>query len=207
MFSKAKMSWIAGLMLISSLAQAQGGTSSTSTQGYFSRPVATSGIRVGVFMPILEFETKLEWGGFRTSSNEQRIDRTAGVSVGYAHFPVGVVGFSGDFALMEMYEKNNGNDATVTLARLDGNVGYAVNEIFYFKGGANLSGFTQSAIRDELKPSVGLQTYAGFQLNEHFGAEVGYVYMSQRGEEDTSIGKVEVTTIERGLEFRLNGTF
>lgn len=204
---------IAGLVLSTSLANAQGGTSSTRSTDLNERGFAARGVRVGVFMPILEREMEYEFksiGNAKFGSNEEKIDRTLGASIGYASLPVGRVGFDGNFALMEMSDKDDrdGDTSSVTLARIDGNVGYAVNEIFYFKGGLNISGFTQSKLREQYGPSVGLQGYLGFQATPNMGAEIGYVSMSQRGEIKNSLfGEVEVTTRERGLELRLNGTF
>jgi hypothetical protein len=198
---------VASLMIFSAVANAQGGQTSARQSDTYERPYAAKGVRFGLFASALEFEVEAERGNNKSSSDDLKIDQTVGISAGYAWMPVGRVGFTGALSFMEVTEKEDGEKGTLALGRIDGNVGYAVNEMFYFKGGLNVSSFMQSDTREELGPSIGLQTYLGLQFTKNLGAELGYVYMTQRGEIDSILGEIEVTSIFRGLELQLTGTF
>ncbi|MGE3683826.1 MAG: hypothetical protein AB7G93_19075 [Bdellovibrionales bacterium] len=147
---------------------------------------------------------------FRTKSDGRPVSRTeylepsAGISLGYAHLPSRGLGWIGGFTFSELRDKSDDGDLyKVTMARIEANLAYVLKPRLYFKGGPNVSGFTQSDIRDEWNPYIGAQAAVGVQFNQRFGVEFGYMYMQQRGEGE---GR-EIKLTERGPEISLTATF
>ncbi len=165
---------------------------------------SAKGFRVALIKPFLDYEVKQEFLGVNASS-EGDLEKEIGFSVGYAYLPVQKLGFTGNLSYISL----DGDDADsdkATLLRIDGNLAYSVNEMVSFKGGLNISNFTDDEM-DELDPSIGLQFGAGIQITKNFGVDASYVIMQQYAKQDTIFGENEIRVFEKGIEVALHATF
>jgi hypothetical protein len=165
-----------------------------------SSRISARGLRVGAWFPNLN--TKIGGGA------AHRIDRTFGVTAGYASLPVRKLGWIANVGLFEMteYERSitgGSKEDSATLAKLDANLAFAITENFYFKAGGNVSGFTQTDNKDNFDPGFGYQAGLGAQLNSHLGIEVGWINMVQYGTDNVRGQEFKAT----GADVGITGTF
>ena len=159
-----------------------------------------NGFRVAVLRPSLKYRFEAESEG-RKAHNSEFIDETWGLSAGYAYIPVRRLGFVGSVASMELEESGQ----TLNLARAEGNIAYAFNNIIYIRGGLNFSGYTSREWNDLFNPSFGVQAAGGVQINRYIGAELGFTIMNQTGEAFQD--RVDLNTRVSGLDLSLHATF
>lgn len=164
-----------------------------------SAPVvnAARGIRVAAWLP----NVKSELG----DQGEARIDRTFGVTAGYASLPIRKLGWIANVGLFEMteYARENDSEQTASIARLDANLAFAINRYLYLKAGGNVSGFTQSNQQENFEPGFGYQGAVGMQINEKVGFEIGWIQMAQIGTNEADGEDLKMD----GLDFGIHGTF
>lgn len=158
---------------------------------------AARGIRVAAWLP----NVKMELG----DQGEARIDRTFGVTAGYASLPVRKLGWIANVGLFEMteYARESDSEKSSSFARLDANVAFAMNRYLYLKAGGNITGFTQSNNQENFEPGFGYQGALGMQVSEQIGFEVGWIQMAQIG---TNANAGEDLKMD-GLDFGIHGTF
>lgn len=161
--------------------------------------VSSRGVRVSLFKPFLAAEVELSSGG-QSASLTGTVNPSLGLSLGYVSLPVGSLGWGTNVAYIDISSTNS--RSSIGLGRIDGNLGYAFNEIWNWKGGLNFSKFVSGELK-ELEGSFGLQTSVGAQFTRNFGIDLGLVSMSQ----SKSIEGAKVDLREAGLELGLNATF
>lgn len=191
------------VLCVASTSFAQG----VSKENYKGAPQADSsvsaqGLRVAFVKPVLTLKVKATLEGYGSNSNSEKIDEANGVSIGYAHLPVGRPGFTTNFALINLKEKG---DDSASFLRIDGNLAYAVNQTVSFKGGLNIATVNKSEFRKTMEPGIGVQASVGLQLNKNIGIDAGFVQMRQnsKGRYD----KIKISAQETGPELALTGTF
>jgi hypothetical protein len=191
----------AGLLTVSAFAAPK-----TSTKAKAAKPSVTaskapeSGIRVALVKPFLDFRADLSRDG-RSVNARENLDQVLGVSAGYAHLPVRKIGWTSNFTVMEMEDDGE----TLGLARIDGNVGYAVLPNLNFKGGLNLSKFIAAPSEDieDLDAQFGFQASIGIHIAREISMDLGWVTMHQAD----NIKGTDVEFRQTGIELGLNGTF
>jgi hypothetical protein len=165
-----------------------------------ARTISAKGIRAGLWVPSLS--TKIG------NERSRRMDRTVGVTIGYANLPVRSLGWTVNAGLFEMTDYMRGVNSMATedsaaFAKLDLSLAYAINSYFNVKAGANVSGFTQQDGRDVFEPDLGYQAGLGVQLTRHIGIEAGVLTMSQNGIEERQAQDFKA----EGYDFGITGTF
>lgn len=164
--------------------------------------VASRGLRVSLVLPQLKLKTRADDG---RDIDVASMERSFGISLGYAHLPIRRLGWTANATLMEITNlDDNRQEESITLGRIDANLAYAINQWFYIKAGGNVSGFTQSDMRESLDPWFGYQAALGFQITPRIGIEAGYITMAQQG--DDAAG-ADLELLESGYDFSLTATF
>ncbi len=169
--------------------------------------VSSKGFRVSLVRPNLDAKMKVNYQGTHFFDGSTKIDNTMGLAVGYASLPVQELGWTTNLALMEAK-----SESTANLARLDGNLGYALNKYVNLKGGLNVIKFTSGNGVKDMNPGLGLQASVGVQITRNFGLDLGYTEMNTSGKSTVTsngqaIGKADVDLKFSGFEIGLNGTF
>jgi hypothetical protein len=179
-----------GLVLFGSTAFGQTESLTYQTVSRMELPsVSTQGVRVALLKPFLNRGITAE--GRRIKIGD--IKDSLGYAIGYAHLPIRELGFTTNLAYLAFWESED------SLVRLDGNLGYAFDEIVNFKGGLNgsqVTGFREP----RLGAALGIQAGVGFQINPLFGIDISYVMMRQTGSSSVAMD-------ESGFEFAVHGTF
>jgi hypothetical protein len=197
-------------LTVSAFAQSQTNQEeTTSVSTHFPGPTSAKGFRIALVKPFLEWDAEAKADGF-TFKSDGEFEKEVGLSLGFAYLPIRSVGFTVNASYLSF--NSEGESDKIHMLRVDGNVGYAFNEIFSLKGGFNVSDFTNSEL-NEYKPSVGLQFGTGIQINKNFGFDVSYVAMRQTNRsfadynDKGTINDPTVNIIERGVELALHATF
>lgn len=168
---------IATLLSVHAMAQGNRYESSQSlqTRQEFEQPrlvnYSSKGFRMALVKPILSLQARAD--GYSKTSALEKLPETLGLSLGYARLPIGHLGWSANFAYINIQ-----NVPDQGFWRLDGNVGYTANSLFSIKGGLNISNLTRTA--GVISPSAGAQTSIGLQFNKTVGIDLGYVMMQQQ---------------------------
>ncbi len=152
------------------------------------------GLRVGLVLPVLSRYgrvTKEE----SSDPSLQNLDGAFGLSLGYANLPVRRLGYLGGVTYLEASDGSSSNG----LARLDTNIGFALDEQLYGKGGLNVTRWTRGYL-STFDLVMGFQGGIGYRFNRYLGLEAGYTVMKQQSP-DAGVLSVE------GGELSLNGTF
>jgi hypothetical protein len=195
-----KLTTVIAILCLSSAAFAQQSvTSVANTASEISSGVAR-GVRVALLKPSLEAKIEASFQGF-SASDEDRIDNTTGISVGYAQIPTNNLGFIADLAYLEL--KDGGK---AKMMRASGNATYGINNMTYVKGGLNVSNL--DAEGEKFDAGIGFQAGVGLQVNRNIGFELNYTRMNQESSQNISgLGSIDVDIQESGLELALTGTF
>lgn len=158
------------------------------------------GFRVELIAPIITMKVSAQTI-FGKREISESIDSSLGLGLGYAYMPIQRVGFNGKFSYINMTEESS--DAG--LARIEGNVGMAVNNFFNFKGGLNISKVValESGDASVYNAGLGIQTSIGLQMSNTIGLDLGYTYMSQ----SVSFSGQSADVTFSGPEISLTGTF
>ncbi len=183
--------------LLSTGAMAQ----NTSTTRFYENHVSSQGIRLSFVKPTLESSTKAYLDGNYFGSSTTDMDAAQGVAIGYVNLPIQQVGYTSNLAVMEV---KRGSSAT--LVRLDGNIGYALNNFINLKGGLNLMKFTSGGDLKDLNAGLGYQASLGFQLNRNIGLDIGMTEMNVAGKLPVTYEGVEFfETREADVDYKLKG--
>lgn len=202
---RALLSAVVFLGLLPSAAQAQrpseSGTSSmkatkTSSKGR----MAANGLRVSLIQQTTDLEMNVRNGDL-SNSNKASAVRTFGASIGYAYLPVQTMGFTSNFAFLQLQA---GGNRHFEMARLDMNAAYAFRSDFYVKGGINGAKFTNTFLAD-VNAATGFQIGLGVQPSRQFGIDISYVQMNQSGKFNWSPATVDLKEV--GPEISITGTF
>ncbi len=194
---------LASLLCLSFAAQAaknQAASTMRVTESTEPSTHAANGIRFSLARPVMEAHLKVSGPFVTSTSGNAKIGKMWGGAIGYAYLPIRRLGFTAGFTIYDI-------ERGTTLAKLDGNMAYTLNRFVYLKAGTNISGFTQEESRKIVDPSLGVQTSVGVQLTQNVGAEIGYLYMSQRGDERIDGQKYEFELYESGVDLALTATF
>ncbi len=160
--------------------------------------ISSSGIRVSLMSPFLRAKFKASFYGQDFSADEG-LATSYGFSVGYAYLPIYRLGWTADFAYL-----NIENDGVTTGAmRIDANLGTSFNKMVNIKGGINLSKLVFASGVGDYNPGLGAQASVGLQLNKNFGVDLGYLYMTQ----SANLNGSRFDLAEYGPEVDLTGTF
>jgi hypothetical protein len=203
--------WILSALLVTSslvqAAQSKATLNSNSTskttikkKDYQIRDVNYKGLRVGLIRPFVDFRASVAQND-REGHLRSAIDQTTGVSVGYAFLPAHRIGFTTNFAWMELEDDGD----TMNLMRQDANIAYSVIPMLNVKGGVNLSLVTAHPVEryEHLYPMPGAQASVGMNITRDIAVDLGWVYMMQKRRLDGA----DVEFRQAGLEFGVNGTF
>lgn len=192
---KFKFALLMAMALFTTKSFAQGSSPSEMAQ---DGTISSKGFRIGIVKPILELDLKVSLGG-ASASDYTKVNDALGFSLGYASLPVQALGWTVNFAYMDLNTKESSAD----MVRVDGNLAYAFTDILSIKGGLNISKLTGKDSADDLNAGIGLQGSLGVQITRNFGIDIGYIQMNQSG---TMLG-TDVDLKESGLELGLHGTF
>lgn len=180
------------------VARAEVWTNSYSAYPYSRRSESAQGVRLTLMSSILE-------GRFHADKENQAKDLNGdfasawGLALGYAKLPIQSFGFTTNLA----WQWISDNEETFNLARVDGNLAYAVNETLNIKCGPNLSKWVSGEYLKETDPGLGFQFSVGFQVAENMGIDLGYSQMNQSGSFNGGHIDIQVS----GVELDLHGTF
>lgn len=172
-------------------------TSTTQMPETKTTKVSARGIRVGFWLPNLITKTG--------DSQARRIDRTFGITAGYASLPVRRLGWIANAGLFEMteYSRTGQDEDSISFARVDASLAFAVTSNFYLKAGGNVSAFTQKDTKENFEPGPGYQAGLGVQLTQNIGFEAGWLSMTQIGVDESDGNNFK----SNGVDFGITGTF
>ena len=160
--------------------------------------ISSSGVRVTLMSPFLKAKFKTNYYGQDYSSDET-LDSSYGFSVGYTNLPIYRLGWTADFAYLNIQS----DGTTVGAMRIDANLGTSFSKRVNIKGGLNVSKLVFAYGVGDYNPGIGGQASIGFQLSRNFGIDLGYLYMAQ----SANSNGVRIDLSEAGPEVDLTGTF
>jgi hypothetical protein len=180
------MKQLVGALVLMAAVAAQAQESRTSLPSESSSVV--DGFRISYVRPYLTLHAREEFKGTNEAViSKSEVDKSEGVSVGYAKLPAKEIGWDGAATFIQLREQGS----YYPMARIGGNLGYMFTENFGLKAGGNVS--------------FGYQAHGIIQFTKNFGADLGYTRMSQIGIFSKDGIKTDFT--EDGFEFALTGTF
>lgn len=193
---------------MSSVSFAQFSNSNTST---YKPEVAAQGVKVSLLLPVLTAKSKYsdtyEENGVMIKDSGKTSDdnfSTVGLALGYSNLPVQSLGFVGQLAYVSINPDES--SLNLDLIRVEGNLGYAINQMFYLKGGLNLPSIMTKEFK-ELDEQIGYQAGLGIQFTKNLGVELNYSVMNFEIQDEDDFSSFKSELEFSGLEIGLTGTF
>jgi|GEM_PF-3381495 hypothetical protein len=199
------------LLLVSAMSSVSFAQFSNSNTSTYKPEVAAQGVKVSLLLPVLTAKSKFtgsyEENGITVKDSEKSSSNdfsTVGFALGYANLPVQSLGFVGQVAYVAVNPDES--DVNLDMLRFEGNVGYAINQMFYLKGGLNLPTILTKELKG-LDEEIGFQAGLGIQFNENLGLEFNYSMMNFETQDNTGDYSFRSELELSGLEIGLTGTF
>ncbi|UOF00615.1 porin family protein [Bdellovibrio reynosensis] len=104
----------------------------------------------------------------KAAGDSVKMDTAMGLSIGYVSLPVQQLGWTSNLSFIQAKKEQ----LSLNYIRLDGNLAYALNEKFYFKGGLNGTKIIGKE-GESLKTGYDLQVGVGYQVDSTI-FELGY---------------------------------
>jgi hypothetical protein len=194
---RKKFYFAAAILLIGSAAGAETRSSTTTTEPLIQNDgMASVGVHMG-FKPLLseEVDGTLLMESF--SSTTRAIESSTGVTFGYSTADEKLLGWSTDLTYAETL--NEGFNSYIL--RADGNLEYALSNMYKIKCGVNLSKVTMGADMEDVNPSLGYQASVAAKWKENTEVELGLYQLSP------SIANGVDISSETCIAVGLTGTF
>lgn len=206
-----KTNLFATLLLVTSMSSVSFAQFSNSNTSTYKPEVAAQGVKVSLLLPVLTAKSKYsdtyEENGVTVKDTGKSSDdnfSTLGFALGYSNLPVQSLGFVGQLA----YVSINPDEASLNLdmIRVEGNLGYAINQTVYLKAGVNLPSILTKEFK-QLDEQIGFQAGLGLQFTQNLGIELNYSVMNFEIQNNDTFSSFKSELEFSGLEIGLTGTF